>query len=153
MSKDTIAFLLTNSPGEAGDYSATLVKSTAFKQVVELQKDMTTQFKGTWFSQVSEELVTPTIIVVEDNALKLEEVDRLSQHARLVIPTSYRVVEQEVGIKLKVQTKQADKILSVKFFDEGFHPAEITLFDFLMDTSHEIISFTMLKNLQHFWKT
>lgn len=105
MNKHTIAFLLTNPPGETGDYAATLVKSTAFKQVVELQNGMTTQFKGTWFSQVSEELVTPTIIVVEDNALKLEEVDRLSQHARLVIPTGYLFAEQEVGVKLKVQAE------------------------------------------------
>lgn len=94
----------------------------------------------------------PTILVVEDKVMKLEEENNLSQPARQVIlnnSNSGRVVTGKFSGLNSCEVNTV--LLSVQLFDEKFYPSEITLFDFLMDSNHEVISFSMLAEIQRFW--
>lgn len=44
-----------------------------------------------------------------------------------------------------------EMIVSSDLFDEDIYPSEISLFDYLMDHRHEIISVELLKRLLSFW--
>lgn len=84
--------------------------------------------------------------------MKLEEENNLSQPARQVILNNSNSRQVVMGKSSGLNSCLVNTVLlSVQLFDEKFYPSEITLFDFLMDSNHEVISFSMLADIQRFW--